>query len=87
MTQKQLTYMQENHEKYSKLCVYWIGPFIPWVFTSDVETMKMFLHQPGGTYITSYVAIYVYSSSMLSFMIYAFLLNFVHRQLTTCVDI
>ena len=40
--------MQENHAKYSKLCVYWIGPFIPWVFTADVEIMKLFLRQPGG---------------------------------------
>lgn len=47
MTQKSLMYMQENHRKYPKLCVYWLGPFIPWVFTGDVETMKMFLCQPG----------------------------------------
>ena len=48
MTQKSLMYMQENHTKYSKLCVYWLGPFIPWVFTADVEIMKLFLYQPGG---------------------------------------
>ena len=48
MTQKSLMYMQENHRKYPKLCVYWLGPFIPWVFTGDVKTMKMFLCQPGG---------------------------------------
>ena len=48
MTQKSLMYMQENHRKYPKLCVYWLGPFIPWVFTGDVETMKMLLCQPGG---------------------------------------
>ena len=43
--------MQENHKKYSKLCVYWIGPFFPLVYTGDVETMKVFLHQSGGSYI------------------------------------
>ena len=40
--------MQDNHKKYPKFCVYWIGPFIPFVFTADVETMKIFLHQSGG---------------------------------------
>ena len=48
MSQKSLEYMQENHKKYPKLCTYWIGPFIPWVFTGDLETIKIFLHQPGG---------------------------------------
>ena len=61
-TQKSLTYMQENHKTYPKLCVYWIGPFIPWVFTADVETMKIFFHQPGG--MTLYNANEFYTIAM-----------------------
>ena len=48
MSQRALMYMQENHKKFSKFCVYWIGPCIPWVFSGDVEILKMFLRQPGG---------------------------------------
>ena len=48
MSQKSLMYMQENHKKYSKLCVYWFGPFHAMVFTGDMETMKIFLRQSGG---------------------------------------
>ena len=40
--------MQENHKKYPKLCVYWVGPFVPLVITANVEIMKTFLHQSGG---------------------------------------
>ena len=76
MTQKQLTYMQENHAKYSKLCVYWLGPFLPWVFTADVETMKMFLRQPGGN-LLAFCVYDNYNPSMFSLMIYAELC--VHR--------
>ena len=47
--------MQENHRKYPKLCAYWIGPFIPQVYTADLEVMKMFLRQPGGNYIATYL--------------------------------
>ena len=64
----------KNHEKYSKLCVYWIGPFIPVVFTADIETMKIFLHQPGGNCETSYLCTYTdnyYDPSTFSFMIFA----------------
>ena len=49
MTHKSLMYMQENHRKYSKFCVYWFGPFHPMVFTGDMETMKIILQQPEGT--------------------------------------
>ena len=65
MTQKSLIYMQENHKKYSKLCVYWIGPFIPWVFTGDLETIKMFLHQPGGMCVYILVKPYIKEKSVL----------------------
>ncbi|XP_065910276.1 cytochrome P450 4B1-like [Dysidea avara] len=46
-TLKTMLYIQENHKKYPKWCVYWIGPFIPFVFTADVEIMKIILQQPG----------------------------------------
>ena len=45
---KSLYYMQDYHVKYPKWCVYWIGPFIPFVFTADVEIMKTLLQQSGG---------------------------------------
>jgi len=45
---KTLQYMQENHVKYPKWCVYWIGPFNPLVFTADMETLKGLLQLPGG---------------------------------------
>ena len=48
-----MLYIQENHKKYPKWCVYWIGPFIPFVFTADVEIMKIILQQPGGVFIVS----------------------------------
>ena len=44
-------YIQDNHKKYPKGCVYWIGPFIGWLFTADIETMKIFFHQSGGMYL------------------------------------
>ncbi|XP_065910267.1 cytochrome P450 4F12-like isoform X2 [Dysidea avara] len=44
---KSLYYMQDYHVKYPKWCVYWIGPFIPFVFTADVEIMKTLLQQSG----------------------------------------
>ena len=40
----------DDQTKYSKLCVYWIGPFIPYVVTSDIEILKKLMHQPGGCY-------------------------------------
>ena len=48
MTLKMMIYLQENQRKFSKFCVYWIGPFLPMVFTGDVETIKIFMHQSGG---------------------------------------
>ena len=52
---KSLQYMQGNHIKYPKFCVYWIGPLIPMVFTADVEIVKMLLQQPGGELLLPYV--------------------------------
>ena len=40
--------MQENHKNYPKMCVYWLGAFLPWVYVADVEAAKVFLRQPGG---------------------------------------
>ena len=39
--------------KYPKWCVYWIGPFIPMVFTADVEMIGALLQQSGGKHIFS----------------------------------
>ena len=48
MSPKLMMYLQENQRKFPKFCVYWIGPFLPLVFTGDAETMKLFMHQSGG---------------------------------------
>ena len=45
---KSLLYMAENHKTYPNLCVYWIGPLIPFVFTADINIMRTLLHQSGG---------------------------------------
>ena len=45
-----LNYVENNHKKYPKFSVYWLGPLIPEVFTADVETMKKLLQRPGGSY-------------------------------------
>ncbi|XP_065885802.1 cytochrome P450 4F6-like isoform X2 [Dysidea avara] len=39
--------MAENHKTYPNLCVYWIGPLIPFVFTADINIMRTLLHQSG----------------------------------------
>ncbi|XP_065897731.1 cytochrome P450 4F6-like [Dysidea avara] len=44
---KSLQYIQDYHVKYPKWCVYWIGPFIPMVFTADLETVGVLLQQSG----------------------------------------
>ena len=48
--------MMDDMRKYPKWCVYWIGPFIPYVITSDVEIIKKLMHQPGGCYM--YMPVY-----------------------------
>ena len=47
-TEQSLNYVEKNHKKYPKYCVYWVGPLLPGVFTADVETMKKLLQRPGG---------------------------------------
>ncbi|XP_065911380.1 cytochrome P450 4F6-like isoform X2 [Dysidea avara] len=42
-TQESLEYMQENHKKYPTWCVYWMGPTIPFVYTANLEIMKIIL--------------------------------------------
>ena len=57
--------MMDDQKKYNKCCVYWIGPCIPWVMTSDKNIIKKLIYQPGGNnymcicICTMYVCIYV----------------------------
>lgn len=43
-----LWYYLENHKKYPHFNIYWIGPFIPVVFTANLEFAKYCLQQNGG---------------------------------------
>jgi len=46
---KSLQYMEDNHLKHRyKWCLYWIGPFIPLIVTSDLENIKFISKLPGG---------------------------------------
>ena len=52
-----LKFLQRNHEKYRKFCVYWLGPFIPMVFTADLEILKALLQLPGGMVILNTIVL------------------------------
>ena len=45
---KSIQYMQKNHVKYPNWCPYWIGPFIYFVFTANIENVRTLLQLPGG---------------------------------------
>jgi len=70
---KSLQYMAENHKKFPNWCVYWIGPFIPWVYTANVNIMRTLLRQSGGNYLWLYINNILYNLEVLKQRTYSFL--------------
>jgi len=70
---KSLQYMVENHKKFPNWCVYWIGPFIPWVFTANVNIMRTLLRQSGGKYLWLYINNILYNLEAPKPRTYSFL--------------